>query len=80
MRLEWSEKPVPSIFTGNILLLKALRTLSLPSKRLYKLLRTSSFCCFFSELFGFAFFLKFKISTKKSLWPASASSVAIVPL
>ena len=34
LRLEWSktlsEKPAPSIFIGNILLSKALRTLSLP--------------------------------------------------
>ena len=35
LRLEWSEtlseKPVPSIFIENILLSKALKTLSLPS-------------------------------------------------
>ena len=32
LRLEWSEKPVPLpvVFIGNILLSKALRTLSLP--------------------------------------------------
>ena len=48
LRLRWSEtlseKPLPSIFIGNILLSKALRT-----------------------LFGFSLFLKFKISTNKSL-------------
>ena len=34
LRLEWSfsEKPVPSIFIGNILVSKALKTLYLPSK------------------------------------------------
>ena len=71
LRLKWSEtlseKPLPSIFIGNILLSKALRTLSLPSKRLYTFLRTASFSCFFSGLFGFSLFLKFKISTNKSL-------------
>ena len=46
LRLEWPEKPVPSIFIGNILLSKALRSLSLSLKRLYKFLRTS-FSCFF---------------------------------
>ena len=55
LRLEWPEKPVPSIFIGNIFLSKTLRSLSLSLKRLYKFLRTSSFSCFFSELFGFAF-------------------------
>ena len=39
-KLEWSktlfEKPVLSIFIGKILLSKALRTLSSPSRRLYK--------------------------------------------
>ena len=44
-----SEKPVPSIFIGNILLSKALRTLSLPSKGLYKFSRSSPLCFFFSE-------------------------------
>ena len=50
LRLEWltlSGKPVTSIFIGNILLSKILRTLSLHSKRLYKFSRASSFCCFF---------------------------------
>ena len=36
LRLEWSEKPVPLIFTGNILLSKPLRIASLLSKKLYK--------------------------------------------
>ena len=70
--LEWlgtlPEKRLPSIFVENILLSKALRTLFLHSRRLYKFLKTSSFCCFFSGLFCFAFLLKFKISTNKSLW------------
>ena len=63
-----------------ILLSKTLRTLSLPSKSLYKFLRTSSFCCFFCGLFGFAFFLNSKISTNKWLWTSSASSVVILLL
>ena len=47
LRLEWSEtlsdKLVSSNFVGNIFLSKALRTLSLPLKKLYRFLRTSSF-------------------------------------
>ena len=46
--LEWSEtlsdKPLPSIFIGNILLSKALKILPLLSKRLHKFLKTSTFC------------------------------------
>ena len=72
LRLEWSEilseKPVSSVFLENILLSKALRTLSLTSKSSYKFLRTSSFFCFFSEFFGFICFLKLNILTNKSIW------------
>ena len=82
--LEWSEtmseKTVPSIFIGNILLSEALKNISLPSKRLYKPSRTSPFCCFFSQFFVFTSFLKFRISTNKSLWSLSASFRVIVPL
>ena len=73
MRLEWSEtlseKPVPSIFIGNILLSKALRTLSLPSKRAYKFLRVSLFSCFFFGFCGFVFFLKIIILTNNYFDP-----------
>ena len=83
-RLEWSEtlskKPVPAIFIGNILLSKALRTLSLTSERLYKFSRTSSFYCFSLYFFGFSCLLKFNISTNKSLWSLSACFRVIVPL
>ena len=83
-RLEWSEtlseKPVPSIFIKNIFLSEALRILSLPSKRLYKVLRTFYFCCFFFGYFCFTCFLRFKISTNKSLLSLSASFVVNVPL
>ena len=71
MRLEWyetlPEKPVPSILIGNILLSKASRTLSLPLKNAYKLSRISFFSYLFSEFCGFAFFLKFIISSNKLL-------------
>ena len=84
LRLKWSEtlseKPVSSIFIGNTLLPKALRTLSLPSKRLYKAQRTSFFFCFLSVFFSFTYFLKFIISTNKSLWSLSASFRVIIPL
>ena len=60
LRLEWSKKPVPPIFIGNILPSKAWWTLPLSSERLYKFLRKSSFCCFFSEYLGFTCFQKFK--------------------
>ena len=84
LRLEWSEtmseKTVPSIFIGNILLSEALKNLSLPTKIFYKLSRTSPFFCFFSQFFVFTSFLKFKISTNKSLWSLSASFRVIVPL
>ena len=77
LRLEWSEtlseKPVPSIYIGNILLSKALRTLSLTSKSAYKFSRASSFFCFFLWIFWFYLFLKIQVSTKKSLWSLPAS-------
>ena len=80
LRLEWSEtlpeKPVSSVFIENILLSKALRTLSLTSKRSYKILRTSSLFCFSSGFFGFICFLL----TKKSLWSLLASFRVIVTL
>ena len=80
-RLEWSKMVCAfNFFIGNILLWKALRTLSLPLKRLCKFLRTSSFCCFFSLFFGFTCFLKFKISANKSFWSVSASFIIIVLL
>ena len=44
-------KPIPSIYIGNILLSKELRSLSLPSKSVCKFSRTSSVFCFFSEFF-----------------------------
>ena len=54
LRLKWSEtlseKSLPSTFIGNISLSKALRTLSLPSKRLY-----TFFSCFFSGVLVFLF-------------------------
>ena len=59
------KKPAPLDFIEDILLSKASRTFYLPSKKLYKFLRTINFSCFFSEPFGFLFFLKFKISTNK---------------
>ena len=47
LRLKWSgifyEKPVPSIFIGNILLSNAFRTLCLPSKSEYKFSKTFFF-------------------------------------
>ena len=76
LRFEWSEtlseKPVPSIFTGNIPLSKASSTRSLPSKIAYKLLRISFFSCFLSEFSGLVVFLKFIISTNEILWSSSA--------
>ena len=53
----WSEKPVPSMFIGNILLSKAWRTLSLTSKRLYKFPRTS-FLFFYLWIFQLYLFPK----------------------
>ena len=71
LRLEWSEilseKPVPSIFIRNILLSKASRTLSLPSKSGYKFLIIPFFFCFFSGFCRFICFSKFKISISESL-------------
>ena len=80
LKLECFEKPVPPILTGNILLPKVLRTLSLPSKGLYKFSRTSSFCWFFSVFFSFTCFLKSRISTNESIWSLSASCRVVVPL
>ena len=51
-----SEKPVPFFFIGNILLSKASRTLSLPSKSAYKFLRIYFLFCFLSGFWGFIFF------------------------
>ena len=50
-----SEKSVPSFVIGNILLSKASRTLSLPSKSAYKFLRIYFFFCFLSGFLGFIF-------------------------
>ena len=52
LRLERSssEKPLPSMFFGNVLLSKGSKTLSQQSKSACKFLRISFFFCFF---FGF---------------------------
>ena len=77
-------KTVPSMSIGNVLLSKALRTLSLPWKRLYKISRMSSYFCFFSGFFGFTCFLKLKNHFDcyyyKSLWSLSVSFRVTVSL
>ena len=65
---------------GYILLSKASRTLSLPSKKLYKFLKTSFFPLFYLDPVVLIFFLQFMISTNKLAWSSSASFKVILPL
>ena len=67
------------IFAGNILLSKTSRTLHLPSKNVYRFLRTPFAFLFFYGFCGLVFSFKFIMSPNKLLWSSTASFKIIIP-